>query len=158
MGFRKCCHCFSTYFSTEAVNRRCSLISNYTSLVQTAYYEPKVLLCMNVLKSSSLPAADHSFAGQRQVEEGLAKLEGKGIFECLAIDDQCKLIFFPQRVTQGRTVSRECGTSSLQEDKYSEGEIMIFSFERFSTSFNRKPSISDIFSTLIFSQQFIPSA
>lgn len=71
---------------------------------------------MCVMNESSLPAADDSLAGQRQVKEGLAKLEGQCIFQCLTIDDQSQLIFLLQRVAQGRTVSCQSGTSSLQED------------------------------------------
>lgn len=65
----------------------------------------------------SLPAADDGFAGQRQVEEDLAELEGQGVFQSLAVDDQRKVIFFSQGVAQVWTVSCERGTSSLQDDK-----------------------------------------
>lgn len=74
-------------------------------------------MCMCVMNESSLPAADDSLAGQRQVKEGLAELEGQRIFQRLTIDDQRQLIFLPQRVAQGRTVSCQCGTSSLRRDK-----------------------------------------
>lgn len=67
--------------------------------------------------SLPLPAADDSFAGQCQVKEGLAELKGQGVFQCLAIDDQCQLILFPQRVAQRWTMSRQRGTSSLKEDR-----------------------------------------
>lgn len=73
-----------------------------------------------MMTDSSLPAADYSFAGQRQVEERLAELEGQRIFKGLAIHDQCKLVLLSQRVTQGRTVGGEGGTSGLQEDKSTE--------------------------------------
>lgn len=66
----------------------------------------------------SLPAADDSFAGQRQVEEDLAELEGQGVFQSLAVDDQRDVVFFSQGVAQVWTVSCERGTSSLQEDKH----------------------------------------
>lgn len=66
---------------------------------------------------ASLPAADHSFAGQRQVEEGLAELEGQRVLQRLAVDDQREVVFFSQRVAQRGAVSRESGTSGLREDK-----------------------------------------
>lgn len=56
-------------------------------------------LCLTT--DASLPAADHSFAGQRQVEEGLAELEGQGVLQRLAVDDQREVVFFSQRVAQG---------------------------------------------------------
>lgn len=34
-----------------------------------------------------LPAADHGFTGQRQVQEGLAKLEGQSVLQGLAVND-----------------------------------------------------------------------
>lgn len=77
---------------------------------------------------SSLPATDYSFAGQRQVEEGLAEIEGQSVFESLAIDDQCKFIFFSQRVAQGGTVGGEGGTSGLQEDKCREEKNANYNF------------------------------
>lgn len=72
---------------------------------------------MCAVNESSLPAADDSLAGQRQVEEGLTELEGQRIFQRLTIDDQRQLIFLPQRVAQRGTVSCQCGTSSLRGDK-----------------------------------------
>lgn len=71
-------------------------------------------VCVHVMNESSLPAADDSLAGQRQVKESLAELEGQRVFQRLTVDDQRQLIFLPQRVAQGRTVSGQCGTSSLQ--------------------------------------------
>ena len=83
-------------------------------------------MCLCVINESSLPAADDSLAGQRQVKEGLAELKGQCIFQCLTVDDECQLIFLPQRVAQGRTVSRQRGTSSLQGDKDTESEKLSF--------------------------------
>lgn len=81
-----------------------------------------------ITSDSSIPATDYSFAGQRQVEEGLAELEGQSVFESLAINDQCKFIFFSQRVAQGGTVGGERGTSGLQEDKCTEKKMQIIIF------------------------------
>lgn len=82
-----------------------------------------------------LPAADYSFAGQCQVKEGLAQLEGEGIFQCLAVNDQCKLVFFLQRITQGWTVACERGTSSLQRDKHIREDMMSFNSKMLPTCF-----------------------
>lgn len=80
------------------------------------------------MNESSLPTADDSLAGQCQVEEGLAQLEGQRIFQCLTINDQRQLILLPQRVTQRRTVSCQCGTSSLQGHKDTERRVFLKSF------------------------------
>lgn len=76
---------------------------------------------MHLINELSLPAADDGFAGQCQIKEGLAELKGQGVFQCLAIDDQRQLVFLLQRLAEGRAVSCQRVTSSLQEDKHTEG-------------------------------------
>lgn len=95
--------------------------------MQVLCNEPGVCMCMCVMRESSLPTADDSLAGQCQVKEGLAELEGQCVFQCLTINDQRELIFLLQRVAQGRTVSRQCGTSSLQGGKKHREKALCFS-------------------------------
>lgn len=90
------------------------------------YVHVIVSVCMCVMNAASLPAADDGLAGQRQVKEGLAELEGQCIFQRLTINDQRQLILLPQRVSQGRTVSCQSGTSSLQGDKDTESRVWVF--------------------------------
>ena len=62
-----------------------------------------------------LPAADDGLAGQSQVEESLAQLEGQRVLQRLPVDDQRQLVLLPQRISQRRTVVRQRGTSGLRQ-------------------------------------------
>lgn len=81
----------------------CALCIQISRPIQILCNKPYVCLCMyiRVMNDFSLPAADDSLAGQRQVKESLAELEGQCIFQRLTINDQRQLIFLPQRVAQG---------------------------------------------------------
>ena len=50
------------------------------------------------------PAAYDGLAGQGQVQEVLARSEGEGVLERLAVDDEGKVVLFVQRVSQHATV------------------------------------------------------
>ena len=80
------------------------------------------------MDESSLPAADDSLAGQRQVEEGLAQLEGQSVLQRLAVNDQRQLVLLPQRVAQGRAVSGQRGSGRLRGDKETQRGVGGFEF------------------------------
>ena len=61
-----------------------------------------------------LPAADDGLAGQGQVQEGLAQLEGERVLQRLPVDDERQLVLLAQRVPQRRAVCRQGGPGRLQ--------------------------------------------
>ena len=68
-----------------------------------------VCVCVRIL-----PAADHSLAGERQVQTSLSELEGESVLQRLSVYDERQLVLLPQRLSQGGAVGRQGGTRRLQ--------------------------------------------
>ena len=69
-----------------------------------------------------LPAADDGLAGQGQVEEGLAQLEGERVLQRLPVDDERQLVLLAQRVAQRRAVVRQGGPGRLRGTQPNAGD------------------------------------